>query len=274
MRAEEPDREFDWRSALREYRRRLRLSLPEVARRSGLSLSAVRTYESGARHPSRAALKAITDALGMTAEQSNPIFAGAGYATNWRAIYHEAYGPRPIEWFEEEVERSWWPVMVTNEAADLIAANRALRYVISVPLSQRLPDPEFNLLAWGSNPEWAAHVDSWDEAMSFILGLAKGLRGRHSDPETPTPWAVAAYQRFLRGDPALITRMLKLWEPAEPLPQTTRMHYPVRWRDDEGRLLRFTSVSTVADVYQVFAWHDWIPDDAETMLLLRGDAQP
>ena len=101
--SERPDRAFDWRVAVRDYRRRLRLSLAEVARRSGLSLSAVKSYENGARHPTRSALKAVTDALGMTAQQSNPIFAGAGYATNWRAIYHEAYGPRPVEWFTEEV---------------------------------------------------------------------------------------------------------------------------------------------------------------------------
>jgi transcriptional regulator with XRE-family HTH domain len=268
--ADRPDRLFDWRVAMRDYRRRLRLSLAEVARRSGLSLSAVKSYENGTRHPTRAALKAVTDALGMTAEQSNPIFAGAGYATNWRAIYHEAYGPRPVEWFAEEVERSFWPVLVTNEASDIIAANRAVRRIIGIPEAQGLPHTDYNFLAWGSDPEWAKHLESWDEAMMFVLGLAKGLRGRHSTPETPTPWTVDAYKRFLKGDPALITRMLKLWEPSAPLPQTTRMHYPVRWRDDKGRLLQFTAISTVADVYQVFAWHDWVPDDAETLRILQS----
>lgn len=96
---------FDWRTSLREHRKRRRLSQPEVARRSGLSVSAVRSYENGDRHPSPEALQAIIDAIGIPVEGANPIRAGAGYAIDWREILHEKYAPRPIEWCADEVAR-------------------------------------------------------------------------------------------------------------------------------------------------------------------------
>ena len=265
----------EWRRVLREYRRQLRLSQPEVARRSGLSLSAVKAYESGDRRPSRDALTAIIDALGMTAEQANPVLAGAGYAGNWRAIYHEAYGPRSIEWFAEEVERCSWPLFVVNEAADLIAANRAFRILVGVPLAARLPDPKkWNFIVTASDPRYANQLESWDEAMRFMIGLAKGDMGRSINPERPAPHNAAAYQRFLQGDPAYVTRMLGLWESTEPVPHTTRMIHPVRWRHTSGQLMSFTSTVTVADVWQAFFWVDWVPEDAETVSLLRLTPKP
>lgn len=267
---EEPRRVFDWRRALRDYRRQAHLSQPEVARRSGLSLSAIKAYESGRRRPSREALTAIVDALGMTAEQASPVLAGAGYAANWRAIYHEAYGPRPVQWFAEEVERFAWPVFVTNEASDVIAANRSFRGVIGIPADLSLPDGNENMLARGADPEWARRLESWEDNVRFTLGLAKTDLYRQVNPERPPPWAAKAWERLLRGDPALITRVLRLWEAAEPVSHTTRMTYPVRWRLETGELLSFTAIMTVADVWQVFAWHDWVPDDPETTAALRN----
>ncbi|HUF53892.1 MAG TPA: hypothetical protein VMR52_08995 [Dehalococcoidia bacterium] len=67
--------------------------------------------------------------------------------------------------------------------------------------------------------------------------------------------------------------MLKLWEPAEPVDHTTRMRYSVRWRSHAGVTLHFTSVVHVADVWQAYAWHDWIPEDAETLRILRNADQ-
>ncbi len=266
---EELQASLDWRKNVREYRKKRGLSQPDIAHRSGLSLSAIKAYENGARHPSREALVAIVDALGMTVEQANPVLTGAGYATNWRAIFHQAYGPREVEWFAGEVERSGWPVFVTNEASDLIAANRAFRLLIDVPLSERLPLPEkWNLLALGSSPSYAERFENWDELMSFVLGLGKADLRSQVNPERPASWTTDAYRRFLQGDPAYVTRMLKLWDPAEPVLHTTRMHYTVRLRHESGHVMRFSGIMHVADVWQVFAWHDWIPEDAKTLALL------
>lgn len=261
---------FDWRRAIREHRRKRRISQPDLAARSGLSLSAVKAYESGRRHPTREALSAIVDALGITADQANPLFAGAGYAANWHAIFHEAYGPRDVPWFTEQVERSTWPVFVTNEASDLIAANRPLRLLHGMALDEVLPQPDrWNYLALASQPWYAERLENWDEAMTFVLGLAKAVMRRDLNPERPAPWNSESYKRFLQGEPAYVTRLLRLWEPAEPVPYTTRVHYRVRWRHESGQLLRFAALMHVADVWQAYAWHDWVPEDAETLRLVQ-----
>ncbi|MEX2237742.1 MAG: helix-turn-helix domain-containing protein [Dehalococcoidia bacterium] len=260
---------FEWQRALRDYRLAQRISQTEVARRSGMSVSAVKAYESGSRHPSREALAAIIDSLGMPVERANPVLAGAGYAIDWQGILNQRYEPRDLAWFTEEVERYWWPVIVTNQASDVLAANHCFRTLIGIPLKERLPNPRWNFVARASDPRFAARQESWVEGMSFIIGLAKADTRWVINPERQAPHSQGPYQEFLRGDPALITRMLELWQRAEPVPHTTRMTYPVRWRHEDGQLMRFTATMHVADVWQELSWHDWVPDNEETLRLLH-----
>jgi hypothetical protein len=118
-------------------------------------------------------------------------------------------------------------------------------------------------------------LENWDEVVRFMIGLGKSDLRVLVNPERPPTWAAEPYRRFLSGDPAYVTRLLQLWEGAEPVSHTTRMHCPVRWRLDDGRLLRFTALMHVADIWQVSAWHDWHPDDPETLkALLESGGQP
>jgi transcriptional regulator with XRE-family HTH domain len=265
-RKDDLEAQFDWPRAIRDARRKRKLTRPEIAHRSGLSLSAVKAYETGVRHPSREALQAIIAALGLTKDEAGPILIGAGYAANWRAIFHDAYGPWPVEWFTDQVEQEAWPVFVTNEASDIIAANRLFRSLIGMPPRDRLPMPEkWNLLGLATDQAWADRVDNWDEAVSFVLGLGKTGLQSQVNLERPATWVTEAYKRVLRGDPAYLARMLQLWEPAEPVEHTTRMRYSARWRHTTGEVLRFSGLIHIADVWQVYAWHDWIPENAETL---------
>jgi transcriptional regulator with XRE-family HTH domain len=261
---------LDWRRSMRDTRKQRGLSRADVAHRSGLSQSAIKAYESGDRHPSREALTAIIDALGLTKDQANPLLAGAGYATNVSAIFHQAYGPYEQEWFEREVEWSAWPAAVTNEASDIIAANRIFRRLVGIPLSEKLPRPErWNLIVLASDPAFGEHVENWDEVFSVMLGLGKADLRRDVNPERPAPWTTEAFKLFLQGDPAYVARLLKLWDGAQPVAHTTRLHLPVRWRH-EGQTLRFQSVLHIADVWKVYAWSDWIPEDEATMRALAA----
>jgi transcriptional regulator with XRE-family HTH domain len=265
----ELDGQSEWRQLLREQRIRLRLSRPEVARRADLSPSAMKAYESGERHPSRGALTAILEALGMPIEQAERVLAGAGYAIDMRSILTDKYAPRPLDWYTEEIERYTWPVFVTNQASDVLAANRAFRLLIGIPLSERLPQPRWNFIARASDPEFAARQENWDESMSFMIGLGKSEQRWEVNVERPSPWTSDAYRQFLEGDPAYITRLLRLWEHAEPVPHTTRMHYRTHWRVSPDRLLRFECTMHAADIWQELSWHDWIPADEETLRIVR-----
>ncbi len=263
---------FDWRALLREQRRAKGISQPELARRADLSLSAVKAYERGERHPSREALAAIVDAVGMPTEQANRLYAGAGYAIDMRRILHERYAPRPMEWFDNEIGRYRWPVLVTNQSGDVLAANRPFRDLIGIPAHERLPHPRWNFIVTASEPAYAGRLENWDEAMSFMIGLGKAEARWEVNVERPSPWTNDAYRRFLEGDPAYITRLLRLWEAAPPIDLTTRMSYPIRWREEGGELLSFTATMHMADLWQDLTWHDWIPLDAQTWQKLSGTA--
>jgi transcriptional regulator with XRE-family HTH domain len=261
---------FDWRSLIREQRRMHKLSQAEVARRSQISVSAMKAYEGGERHPSRETLEAIIVALGFPVEGANRVLAGAGYAIDMRHILNQRYDPRPLEWFASEVERYDWPVLVTNQASDVLAANQAFRRLMGIPVDETLPNPKWNFLARASDPAFAPRMENWDEAVGFMVGMIKAEQRWEANVERPAPFMINPFQQFLAGDPAYITRMLRLWESAAPVPITTRMSGRVRWRTESGELLSFTGTMHVADIWQELAWLDWVPDDETTWAYLRG----
>lgn len=260
---------FDWRALLKEQRQLRKLSQPEVARRAQISLSAMKAYEGGDRHPSRETLQAITVALGLPIEQTNKVLAGAGYAVDLRYLINERFESRPVEWFTNEVERYAWPVFVTNQASAMLAANRTARKLLGVPLTDSLPQPKWSFLARASDPAYAARVDNWDEVMAFMMGILKGEQRYEANLERMPSPATEPFQQFLGGDPAYITRLLKLFESAPPIEISTRMTGSVRWRLESGELLSFTGTMHVADLWQELAWLDWVPIDEGTWAALR-----
>jgi transcriptional regulator with XRE-family HTH domain len=262
---------FDWRKALREHRKQRGISQPEVARRAGLSVSTVKACETGDRRPSPGALQAIIAAIGIPVEDANPIRAGAGYAIDWKAILNERYEPRDLDALAEEVEHYAWPVFVTNQATDLMCANRAFRRVVGIDPRVRLPDKlAWNFLAHASDPAFADRLDNWDESTSFMLGIAKADPRYAINLERPTPYLTEPLRKFLEGDPGYIRRVLGLWEQATAVPHTTRMRYAVRYRIEGAALLSFACTMHVADIWQELSWHDWVPADAATMAALES----
>lgn len=154
---------------------------------------------------------------------------------------------------------------MTNQASDVLAANRLFRDLIGIPPHQRLPDPKWNFIARASDPVFAERLVNWDEAMSFMIGLGKAETRWDVNVERPAPPTTDAYRRFLEGDPAYITRLLRLWEAAEPISLATRMTYPFRWRHEDGSVLSFTATMHMADLWQDLTWHDWVPDNSATI---------
>ena len=131
----ELDEALDWRAALREHRKARGFTQTRLARDANLSLSALKQYETGQRHPSADALDAIIAALGLTAEQSSAIRAGAGYAPDMKRIFYDRLGPFELADLEEQTERYDWPVFVTNISADILGANRSFFRTIGPELT-------------------------------------------------------------------------------------------------------------------------------------------
>jgi len=266
----QPVQEFherlDWRRSLREHRARRRLSQSEVAQRAGLSLASVRAYENGARHPTLDALSAMINAIGLTPEEASPVRAGAGYAAELAYLIYGKYASRESEVLAREVKRYHWPAAVLNQIGDLLAANDALFATFGPTLGAVLrDDPEArNLVALTTDPRFAPNILNWDEVMTFIIGLTKGDVRTEHNLERPAANTQLLMQRFLAGDPAYITRTLKLWESVPALEHWTRHNYRFHWRGHDRRELRFHVVFHVADVWNELFWCDYVPEDAET----------
>jgi transcriptional regulator with XRE-family HTH domain len=260
---------FEWRSLLREQRERRRLSQTELASHAGVSASAIKAYENGSRHPTPEALSALIEALGVPPEQANRIRAGAGYSVDLRWLIHGRYASRELHVLQEQAERYPWPVWLVNVTADVLVANRALFAALGPELTEwtRAHWP-VNQIATASEPRFADRVANWDEAVTFMVGIAKGEQRLEHNMERPASIVAEAVTKFLSGDPNYVRRLLSLWESAPPVDISMRMHYPWHWRAPDGRVMRFLAVLHRADIWNELTWGDWIPQDAETWTIL------
>lgn len=261
---------LDWRTSLRSWRRRRGLTQDTLSRRSGLSRSAIRAYESGARNPPRETLTRIVRTLGIPRQEANLIFAAAGFAIDWSTLLEGRYV------FDEATARSQleqcpWPAFLTDQAINVVASNRLLELIFDVDLaSEYLGPTDRNLLGGASDPHFARYLDNYDEVVSFMIGLAKGDPRSQQNMERPSPWLEEPMARFLQGDPRLVTRVMGLWASATPIPHRTRHQFEVRWLYRGETPMRFLGILTIGDVWNELSWNDWIPADQKTWTTLRA----
>jgi hypothetical protein len=84
----------------------------------------------------------------------------------------------------------------------------------------------------------------------------------------PSPWMKSRFDMFLAGDPDYVSRFMRLWVEAPPIPHRARHVYPVRLHHPGGSIMRFRASATIADLWNELTWHDWTPEDAETWRLM------
>lgn len=261
----------EWRAALRRHRRERRLSLPEVARRSGLSLSAVKAYERGDRQPSRRALEAVLEAIGLPHDAANPIRAGAGFATAWHAILDRRYVADLGE-FRRHADERPWPVFITNQGTYVVHWNRAFEALLDLDVAREFPDPlTRNLLSGAVLTRFAQCLVNYDEALEFLLGLVKGDPRERQDLDRPAAWNRDQMQRLSDADPGELRRLLDAWDRAVPVAHKVRHQYRIAWRHrGTGPVLRFIGQLTVCDLWNELSWLEWTPADAATWLGLEA----
>jgi len=272
----EPFRDgFDWRAQLRLHRLQRRLSQAEVARRAGLSLSAVKAYERGDRRPSARALDELLEAIGITHDEANPIRAGAGYAIDWQGVLERRYVAEPAE-LRRQAEELPWPVFVTNQGSYVVHWNRAFERLWDVDVEQEFPDPlTRSLLGGACIARFARCIASYEETMAFFLGMIKGDPRVRQDLANPAPWNRDAVGHLADGDPGELRRLLDAWEQAVPIPHRIRHQYHVTWRyRGTGPVMRFIGLHTVADIWNELSWQEWVPADAESWAALASLPDP
>ncbi len=247
----------------------LDVSQSELAARAHVSVSAVRAYENGRRHPSRPYLAAILDALKCEHGVRNTIFSAAGFATDGVAIV--AGEPRGTFNRTEAaalVESQPWPSFVIDEYVSIVAANALAQRLWGVDLEREFPGPvERNLLSVASSPRFADRCVNWDEAVGTIMAVFKRKDwGRRETLEAPSPMLAAVLEHFMAGDPRYVSRFLAIWQnlPASDWDEKMRFSYPVVWRDPVVGVMRFECVATPASHAEQTNFNDWIPVGAES----------
>lgn len=265
------DMPFDWKSALREWRTSESLTQAELASRSGLSLAAVRAYETGARHPSATALQSLIDAIGIPREEANRLLAGAGYSVDQYSVYNWGLEPATLQSLVAEANSLPWPSHITNQAFDVVHANRAFQAIMEVDLDYEYTEHGGrNLISNVVDPAFASRMANWDEVIGFMAGLAKADPRWQSDGmDNPAPWLHGPAQRLLQGDPRLVERFFKIWATAQPIPHRMRQRFRLHWLYQGKRLMRFTGVLALANIADELHWNEWAPADAETWAILH-----
>lgn len=256
-----------WGHRLREARTRVGLTRAELAQRSGVTASTIKSYETGARHASRPHLTAVLDALRLDRGERATIFQSAGFAPDSRS----AASLPDAEMYSAEdaaaaIERYHWPAFVLDKFLGVVAANRMAQRLWNVDLATEFLDPlDRNLMIVATNPRFADRVTNWDEAVGYIVSAWKDQDWWSEELEKPGPLLAALMERFMKGDSGYVARLLELWQvPPVEWQQKMRWSYPVTWDEPGIGPLRFECLVGTASELQGLAFNDWIPVDAET----------
>lgn len=247
---------------VRTARRDRGLTRAELARRAGISLSSVKAYERGARHPGRAAVSAIALALGLPGEQERLLINLAGFASD---VARRVLAPRTLDELRDETGALTWPAFVSNQAMDVVVWNDRVERLFDVDTSSEFTRfGERNFLVRIADERFASRMENWDEVVRFLAGLAKGDPRFTPDYDRPLPWFEVPIARVLQGDPARVTRLLALWDEATPIPPALRFRVPIRFRASNGDVLSFSGITMLEDPVAELHWNEWLPADERT----------
>lgn len=259
---------------MRAAREELGLSRAELARRTGMAASTVKSCELGTRHPSRAHLVALIEALHVSRAEANDILDGAGYATNTTLFPADQYPAYfyALEELPDVVERVPWPEFVANDNFELVAANAPASAVWGISFeveAAAASRAQRNLLSVASDHRFAERIVNWDEVARVLASAAKARPRGAETIDAPNPYFDAVLAEFARGDPAFLARLIAAWNLAPPAAPRCRWTYSVTWRDAEFGDMRFLAIVSTASEPDGLGFHDWHPLDAATWTVLE-----
>lgn len=257
-----------WFDQLRILREKGGLSRTWLAQRSAVSVSSIKAYETGLRHPSRSSLSNLLDALSADAFTRQEILVAAGFAPDNRSPAERLAD----EWFRledasVEIAPLQHPACVTTELFEVVAANPVIQRVWEVDLHRELDGPfERGFLSMLSTPRFADRLLNWEEALSVAVAVVKGHYGGEAALEPSRhPYLAAAVQHLLNGSPEYVQKFLGLWMSVTGKKFRTRLSYPVVWNHSELGPLRFMAVTGPANRQPSLWFNDWVPMDAHTV---------
>jgi transcriptional regulator with XRE-family HTH domain len=256
-----------WRSRLRATRERLGVSRAELARRSGVPADTLRRWEDGTRNPRYTSLGAVLDALDCPSAEANALLAEAGFPPA-RTLFPSDRFPNyyyTVDELQDAVEQAPWPEFVTNDNAEVVAANAAVQALWLIDFAHEKSwrtSAQMNVLSVASDHHFADRCVNWEEVVAM---LASVFKGRPRDPHTidePDPYFDAVLAEFVRGDAAFLSRLIDIFAATPAREPKCRWSHRVVWRDDEFGDMRFLGLVSTASEPDALAFNDWHPLDA------------
>ena len=244
-----------------------------VAEQLGLSVQALRAYETGRRRPRRDTLLKIVALLQFTAADANTLLEQAGFAPEpglYPAHEFPEYAFR-VEELQRFLDKRPWPAIATDDAIRILAANRAMqalwRFDFNRLRRQREPD-EMTLFAIIGELKLLDRISNWPD---FLRAAASLNKGRPSRATLTSPERRLASLEAMAGDDRVrLKRMRDIWAKARPGPQRIQADFPIVWSDPEYGELHFRSVVSVASAADRLDFRDWHPVDAPTWRAIEG----
>jgi transcriptional regulator with XRE-family HTH domain len=271
--AAEPAEDRGWRDLLRAERLRLGLSQVELGALVGVSPETIRKYEAGGRTPARGTLVRLVAALQLSAVQVRVILRGAGFAAADTMFPADSY---PDYYFSVAELRSYveqvpWPQFVTNDLAQVVAANHAAQALWEIDFTAELArrsQAQLSLLSVAAERRFSERVVNWSECLTVLAGIFKGRPRDAIALEDPGAFFTEVLTAYAANDPAAIPQLISAWDSTPAQAGKVRWSYPLVWREPDIGDIQFLSLVSIASEPDALSFNDWIPLDAASHVRL------
>ena len=173
----------------------------------------------------------LVAALQLSAVQVRAILRGAGFAAADTMFPSDAY---PDYYFSvaelrADVERVPWPQFVTNDLAQVVAANHAAQTLWEVDFAAELArrsEARLSLLSVAAERHFSERVVNWAECLTVLAGVFKGRPRDAIALEDPGAFVSEVLTAYAENDPAAIPQLIRAWESTPPAARQGALELP------------------------------------------------
>jgi transcriptional regulator with XRE-family HTH domain len=248
---------------LREFRRRAGQTQQQLAQNSGLSASAIQSYESGRRLPGAAAVERLRQPLGLDSSDHTRFRRTAGLRapeTGLKAAWLKARGAPNTVW--DEVQSCDWSSLVINERREIIAWNRLANRVGEMDLTT-LSQFQRSILRMATTEHYDRHLTNWKELIGRLISTLKDESGDLSQGPPPL-YLQAVLNSIGAEDPRFLPVIFDLFLNVPLWRAEMRNVHHIKWKLDDGTELAFHGSFGDWSQYDGLWSFDWHAADAPT----------
>ena len=259
----------DFGRTLRELRLRAGQTQQQLAQKSGLSVSAIQSYEMGRRQPDGASVERLKKPLGLDNGEAARLLRSAGLhppQTGLTAAWLKARGAPNTVW--DEVQGCDWISMVTNERKEIVAWNRLANRVGELDLAT-LSQFQRSVLRMAATEHFDSHLLNWKELIGRLISMLKG-EGNDISAGPPAQYVQAVIESIGAEDSRFLPTIFDLFLNAPPWQPESRNVHPIKWRIEDGTELAFHGAFGDWSNYDGLWSFDWHAADAKTARWVRN----